>query len=125
MADSAIKIDVTYYYVEDIQKAEDIYARFLGVQPVYANEDWARYEIAAGAVALHYLPDIKEVVEIKQERGGTLSFTVSDIQSTLSRAKESGFRQVGDVDEESFGKLASLRDPWDNHISLIEPASEE
>ncbi|MBI2845083.1 MAG: VOC family protein [Chloroflexi bacterium] len=126
MAGPEIKIGVTFYYVGDLQKAKGVYSRFLGVEPVYADEDWARYEITGGSLALHYLPELKEIEEIKQERGGAvLSLTVSDIQSTLARAKASGFRQVREVDERPFGKLSSIQDPWGNRISLLEPADEK
>lgn len=126
MANPGIKIGVTYYYVGNLHKAKEIYSRFLGVEPVYADEDWARYEIAGGALALHYLPDLKEVEEIKQDRGGAmLSFTVTDIHNIITLAKESGFRQVREVDEQPFGKLSSIQDPWGNRLSLLEPPDEE
>lgn len=54
-----------------------------------------------------------------------LSFTVTDIHNIITLAKESGFRQVREVDEQPFGKLSSIQDPWGNRLSLLEPPDEE
>jgi len=117
-----MKLGVSFYYVGDTKKGTEIYRHFLGVKPTYADGHWAQFHLEGGDLALHHQSNLAETAENHPVRGGAIvSFTVPDIQEALVRARESGFRQVGSIDVQPFGSLANVRDPWGNHISLLQP----
>ncbi len=118
-----MKLGVSFYYVGHIQKATEMYSRFLGVQPAYADDDWVKFHLEGGDLALHYHPNLQETKESTSPKyGATVSFSVPEIHQALAHATECGFNQVGTVDEQPFGKLANIQDPWGNRISLFEPS---
>ena len=116
-----MQIGVSYYYVGDITEATQIYSSFLAHQPAISEQDWIRYHLDGGDIALHLNPDLPKTKEDTPMRfGAVVSFTVPDIQQVLIRATQHGFRQVGEVHVQPYGKLAEIRDPWGNRIALIE-----
>lgn len=117
-----MKLDVSFYYVGNIEKATEMYSKFLGKKPVYADDDWVRFELDGGNLALHLNENLEETSsEASVRYGATVSFSVHDIQETVDLARQTGFDLVGKIREQPFGKLAELRDSWGNRISLLEP----
>ncbi len=122
-----MQLGVSYYYVGDIKEATQIYSGFLNRAPAINEQDWVRYHLEGGDLALHLNPRLPRTTTDEPIRfGAVVSFTVPDIRQTLERATRHSFRQVGEVQQEPYGKLAEIRDPWGNRIALIErPAGGE
>ncbi|MCL5097370.1 MAG: VOC family protein [Candidatus Omnitrophica bacterium] len=117
-----MKLRVSFYYVGDLKKAAQAYLNFLGLSPSYADEDWVRFQLEGGDLALHLNEELPETSEFRQmQTGAVVSFTVQDLQTTLQRAEGSGFHQVGEIRDLPYGRQVQLRDPWGNRLSLVEP----
>ena len=118
-----MKIGLCFYYVGDITEANQLYSRFLGCDPYIREPDWIRFHLDGGDLALHLDPKLPKTSSNESIRfGGVVSLTVTDLTQTLAQARQLGFRQVGEVQLEGYGKLAEIRDPWGNRFSLIEPS---
>ncbi|MGH2375243.1 MAG: VOC family protein [bacterium] len=115
-----MKIGVSFYYVGDIHKATRIYSSFLGTSPSSLDEDWVRFHLDGGDLALHLDTAIKETSSVEPVRfGAVVSITVDDITTSLNRACEAGFTQVGEVQHQAYGDQAQIRDPWGNRLSIL------
>uniref|UniRef100_A0A7C3AAJ7 VOC family protein n=1 Tax=Thermorudis sp. TaxID=1969470 RepID=A0A7C3AAJ7_9BACT len=53
-----VKIGVSFYYVGDIKAAIAAYSSLLGRTTSYADDDWARFDLAGSALALHLHPEL-------------------------------------------------------------------
>ena len=118
-----MKLRVAFYYAGDLHKAAHVYSTLLGTSPIYADNDWVRFHLDGGDLALHHDPSLSEVETVEPIRyGAVVSLSVSDINATLALAQVSGFRQIGEIEVQPYGKQAHIRDPWGNRLSLIQPS---
>jgi extradiol dioxygenase family protein len=119
-----MQLGVSFYYVGDIPKATRAYSGFLQCNPVYSDQDWVRFHLDGGNLALHLNPDLAKTEENAPIKfGAVVSITVNDIQQAITRACKQGFRLVGEVQVQPYGKQAEIRDPWGNRLSLLEPSA--
>ena len=117
-----VKIGVSFYYVGDIQRATALYSSLLGSGPAYAEEDWVRFHLQGGDLALHLDPGRQPTTTSEDVRyGAVVSFTVEDIRTFLQLARSLGFIVAGDVQDLPYGFQAHLRDPWGNRLAVLQP----
>jgi predicted enzyme related to lactoylglutathione lyase len=117
-----VRLDVSYYYVGNIDEASQVYSHLLACEPAVHEQDWVRFDLEGGSLAFHLDPDLpKAVSEAPVRFGAVVSITVPDVQQAVERVTRHGFRQHGEVLSQPYGKLAEIRDPWGNRLSLIEP----
>lgn len=116
-----MKLRVSFYYVGNIQEATQVYSHFLRCSPRFSSPDWVQFHVDGGELALHLDPNLEKTEENAPIRfGAVVSFNVPEIQQALMLAKQEGFRQVGNVQIQTYGKQVEVRDPWGNRISLVE-----
>jgi predicted enzyme related to lactoylglutathione lyase len=117
-----VKVGVSFYYIGDINRATDLYSRLLGSAPSYVNEDWVRFHLEGGDIALHLDPGLQPTIAAEPVRfGAIVSLTVEDIRAFLELARDLGFIVLGDTQDLPYGLQAELRDPWGNRLSVLEP----
>ena len=117
-----MKIGVCFYYVGDLTAATDQYSRLLESKPAFADEDWVRFELSGGNLALHLdvnLPRTEAAEPVQY--GAVVSLTVDDMRDFMARAHECGFRQIREVEDLPYGLQSQLRDPWGNRLSVVQP----
>ncbi len=119
---TAPKLRVSFYYVGDLEKAAQAYSTLLEISPFYKDKDWVRFHLDGGDLALHLNEELPETSKYQpMQFGAAVSFTVQDIGATIKSTLESGFHQIGEVQDLPYGKQAQLRDPWGKRLSLVEP----
>jgi predicted enzyme related to lactoylglutathione lyase len=111
---------------EDVRKARDWYATFLGVEPYFQRPDGdspayvefrlGDHEYELGIIDRQYLPPAAP-----GEPGGAIArWHVDDIAGTVERLKELGAREHEPVMERGEGFVtASVVDPFGNVLGLI------
>jgi len=117
-----VKIGVSFYYIGDINRATDLYSRLFDSTPFSADEDWVRFHLEGGDIALHLDPGLQPTTAAEPVRfGAIVSLTVEDIHAFLELAQDLGFITIGDTLDLPYGLQAQLRDPWGNRLSVLEP----
>lgn len=117
-----VKVGVSFYYVGDIQRAADLYSRLLETNPFFTSDDWLRFHLDGGDLALHLDPDLPPATAFEPVKyDAVVSLTVEDIHAFLQRAQDLGFTTTGEVQAQSYGLQAQIRDPWGNRLSVLEP----
>jgi predicted enzyme related to lactoylglutathione lyase len=117
-----MRLRVTFYYVGDLVAATEAYSKLLGLSPYYSDEDWVRFRLDGGDLALHLdaslLPHTRPGPVL---HGAVASLSVDDIGVILEIAQHAGFQLHGDVQTLPYGMQARILDLWGNHISILQP----
>jgi predicted enzyme related to lactoylglutathione lyase len=117
-----MKLGVSFYYVGNVQEATAAYSRLFATSPVYADEDWVRFHLEGGDLALHMASGLPRTKAVEPVRfGAVVSISVDDIHTFLRLAADCGFAQVGEVQGQAYGFQAEVRDPWGNRLSILQP----
>ncbi|HEX9650285.1 MAG TPA: VOC family protein [Cyclobacteriaceae bacterium] len=105
----------TIYYVSDLERAKEWYARAFGQEPYFDEPFYVGFEIGGYELGLH--PGEKK----KAETESVISYWgVDDIQKEFKRLMDLGGKShqepmnVGDNI-----MVASVRDPWNNIVGII------
>lgn len=111
-----MKIEYLYAaaIVSNLAASEPFYAKLLGRapddRPMPNLIQWRGYGIAG-----------IQLFEDKKKAGhSTMTIVIADLAATKSVLERAGI-PVGDVREGDFGKIAQLRDPDGNNVTLAEP----
>lgn len=111
---------LVYYNVSDMTRAVRYYAEALGLPLVLRfADDWAEVDAGPITIGLHLAEDGQP----PSQGGGTVSFTVKDIEALVAELHSHG-AQVGPVRATPRGKIAMVRDPDGNLLHLIDFAPE-
>ena len=104
--------------VEDIAAAVDFFHRGLGLPIKAQSPTWAELDANGTTIAFHH------VVEPPQA-GDTpiLSFHVADVYGAIAQLEALGGSLEGRVREPSFGKVAAVRSPQGQLVSLLQPVT--
>lgn len=117
-----MKLRVTFYYVGDLVAATEAYSNLLGSSPYYSDEDWVRFRLEGGDLALHLDASLRPSSHPEPvSHGAVASLLVDDIGAILELAQHAGFQLHGDVQILPYGRQARILDPWGNHISILQP----
>ena len=104
------------YKVDDIAAAKEWYAALLGFGPYFDQPFYVGFNV--GGYELGLDPDNKDVV-----RGDSpgVYWGVNDIEQLIAKLKETGAEVVSDAADVGGGiKVGVIKDPFGNHIGLIE-----
>ncbi len=110
-------IETVVFKVADLARACEFYEKKLGLKIAYkdAAANWAEVDLGAIHLGLHQ----------SQPAGGGrnpyVSMAVDDLNGTVATLRERGVEFVGDVTNESFGRMITVRDPDGNQFELFEP----
>ncbi|MBI3537913.1 MAG: VOC family protein [Chloroflexi bacterium] len=105
----------TIIYVNDIEKSTAFYRDVLGIPLDYAAPGWVQFKARGAAIVLH-----PRVDAFANGNAVHLTFRVVDLDATHQSLYARGVRFVAPPKATSFGKHATLFDPDNNLIDLIE-----
>jgi predicted enzyme related to lactoylglutathione lyase len=111
----------TIVYVDDLEKCASFYRDVLKIPFDYAVEGWTQFKSSGAALVLY--PKIAS--QKSQPQGGAvhLTFRVNDLDAVYRDLSARSVRFLAPPAIVGFGKHATLLDPEDNPIDLIEWAS--
>ncbi len=104
------------YKVDDLATAKEWYAALLGFGPYFDEPYYVGFNV--GGYELGLDPDNENVV-----RGDSPAayWSVDDIETLIAKLRENGAKVVSDAADVGGGiKVGVIKDPFDNHIGLIE-----
>ncbi|EPS67197.1 hypothetical protein M569_07582 [Genlisea aurea] len=105
---------------KDVPKAARLYSEGLDFTVDICTLRWA--ELHSGSLKLALLKSPPDHVEIKGGYSSLLSFTVADINSTVTKLMSLGAELDGPIKYEIHGKVAAMRHVDDGHVlGLYEP----
>ena len=102
--------------VEDLPAAVDFFHRGLGLPIKAQSPTWAELDAEGTTIAFHHVAE-------SPQTGDTpiLSFHVTDVYGAIAQLEALGGSLEGRVREPSFGKVAAVRSPQGQLISLLQP----
>lgn len=113
----------TVVYVNDMGKCTTFYRDVLGIPLDYAVEGWTQFKSNGAALVLHPRSEHQ-----KGQPSGSMvhiTFRVDDLDAEYQRLTAQSVRFLAPPAKVGFGKHATLLDPEDNQIDLIEWAAEK
>lgn len=127
-----MRVGVSFHYVGDMTRARSMYERLFAKAPEHGDDIWVQFQLDETTFALHLDPAL--AAEGSATEGGSLAgarnggavvsfYEAEGFEAALERAIAAGFRQLGAVTDQPFGKLANLVDPWGNRFSVIRPSA--
>jgi catechol 2,3-dioxygenase-like lactoylglutathione lyase family enzyme len=102
-------------YTHDLGKSKAFYRDRVGLTPGSQSPFWVDFGTRGAAFALL-------AVDGSTRREVGLCFAVESIEAHVARLRARGVALAGDIRDEPFGRLVSLRDPDGNALSFLEPA---
>jgi len=102
--------------VKDIPATVKFYSEGLGLQVRMQSPGWAELDANGTTIALH---------AAGESAGGDspiLSFHVEDVHAAIASLESLGAQLEGRIREPAFGKVAAMRTPDGNLLSLLQPA---
>ncbi len=108
----------TVIYVDDMEKCAAFYRDVLGIPLDYAVEGWTQFKSSGAALVLHP----KTASQKSQPPGSAvhITFRVNDLDAAYRNLSARSVRFLAPPAIVEFGKHATLLDPEDNPIDLIE-----
>ena len=105
------------YKVSDLQQAKSWYSALFGITPYFDEPFYVGFNV--GGYELGLDPDLSG--EQPGPGGANAYWGVTDLASALAAVSRHGARIVSPLNEVGEGiKVATLADPFGNHIGLIE-----
>ena len=106
-----------FFDVQNMDRAIKFYTETLGLPLKTRHGDqWAEVDAGTISIGLHSTEDGEAV---SSNGGGTISFSVSELDSIVRTLKDKG-AQVGEVRNPPRGKFVMIKDSEGNYIHLIE-----
>ena len=107
--------ETVFLWTCDFRRMREFYRETLGLPVDYENPHFAAFRAGAGTITLHAEREA-------HTRGDSwhMEFIVKDIDAVAGELGRRGV-EVSPIREESFGRIASFRDPEGNEIGLEEP----
>ncbi|WP_299485467.1 VOC family protein [Acaryochloris sp. IP29b_bin.137] len=102
--------------VKDIPATVKFYSEGLGLAVKMQSPGWAELDAGGTTIALH---------AAEGSSGGDspiLSFHVEDVYAAIATLESLGAQLEGRVREPAFGKVAAMRTPDGNLLSLLQPS---
>lgn len=118
------RIDLSWIVVSDFNKSKDFFKNVLNLDLLESNEQfgWAELKGKAGGCLLglaRYSAD--DPFDVKPGANAVMTFTVDNLNETMSEFKAKGVSFIGDVIEVPNGpKMVSFKDLDGNLFQLVE-----
>jgi len=118
VADTVLKrLDLTFYWVSDMDRAVSFYRDVLGLRLVRRDEDtWAEFDSGGRRLALHSVGEGQPMTP----GGATAVFSVDDLDRAKAELSSRGVKFGHEGDVAGFARFASFLDPEGNTVQLIE-----
>ena len=104
----------TILYAEGAEDARAFFRDVLGLGSVDAGEGWLIFALPPGELGVH-------PIEAGGSGGHELYLVCDDIGRTVEELRGKGVEFVGDVTDQGWGLLTSLRIPGGGELGLYEP----
>jgi catechol 2,3-dioxygenase-like lactoylglutathione lyase family enzyme len=106
-----------FFYVQNLDRAIDFYTNTLGMPlKVRHGNHWA--EVNAGSISIGLHP-LEEGESLSADGGGTVSFSVSDLDALVRELKEKG-AAIGEIRTPPRGRFVMGKDSEGNSLHFIE-----
>lgn len=109
------RLETVFLWVREFKRMREFYHETLGLPIAFENPHFAELRAGHVSVALH-----GEREPHVRGNGWHMEFVVDNIDAVVSRLSRRGV-SVDPVRDETFGRIASFRDPEGNEIGLEEP----
>ncbi len=108
-------LDLVYLFVTDMDRAVSFYRDTLGLELEYrSGDDWAQFRAGAISIGLHGTG----TDELRP--GGTLAFTVDDLDATRVALAERGLTFTHEGGGDRQPRFVEFNDPDGNVLGLFE-----
>jgi predicted enzyme related to lactoylglutathione lyase len=105
------------YQVPDLAKAKDWYGRMFGIKPYFDEPFYVGYNVGGYELGLH--PEGEG--ERAAAGGSTAYWGVKDLRATMQKLAADNVKVPRELQDVGDGILvATIEDPFGNHIGLIE-----
>ena len=104
--------------VKDVPATVKFYSEGLGLSIKMSSQGWAELDANGTTIALHAASESSQSGD-----SPILSFHVDDIHAAIATLEAMGAKLEGRIREPSFGKVAAMRTPDGNLLSLLQPAA--
>ncbi|MGB0035448.1 MAG: VOC family protein [Candidatus Acidiferrales bacterium] len=112
-----MKVTVSWFSVNDFEKAKKFYGETLGMKKTLEMEQWAEFADAEGEASI----GVAAAAHAGKEPGATIVLRVEDIARERKRLESSGVQFEGKMEEiPGVVKLATFRDPSGNRLQLCQ-----
>jgi len=108
-------LETVFLWTRDFKRMREFYRETLGLPVGYENPHFAAFRAGPGSIALH-----AEREPHTRSDSWHMEFIVKDIDEVARELARRGV-SVSPIREESFGRIATFRDPEGNEIGLEEP----
>lgn len=113
------KIYAVWLYVSDIDKSLEFYKYKIGLEVKLRNEDWIEFDLGNTSFAILKRAEEKGAVIPQKTR---IMFEVNDIDQCKMQLLNFRVTLVGDIRDESYGRLLTFEDPDGHWLELFENA---
>ena len=114
---SFLGLRTVVYYVPDMKRARDWYATLLGIEPYFDQPFYIGFNVGGFELGLHPTGD----TPAPGPGGSTTYWGVDDMTASWRRMVGLGAAPVKEPEDVGDGiKVATLADPFGNHIGIIE-----
>jgi predicted enzyme related to lactoylglutathione lyase len=112
------KLRTVIYHVSDLQAAKEWYIKCTGLQPYFDEPFYVGFDIHGCELGLD--PDMTGVSSGNQ---AVAYWQVEDIHTAVEKFVDAGAAVIQDINEVGGGiSVATLADPFGNHIGFIQGA---
>jgi len=112
-----MKVTVSWFSVEDFERAKKFYGETLGLKKTFEMQQWAEFAGAEGEASI----GVAANPHAGKEPGGTVVLRVEDIDRERKRLESRGVSFEGKIEEiPGVVKLATFRDPSGNRLQLCQ-----
>lgn len=105
------KIYAVWVYVSDLNKSLDFYQNKIRLKFKFCNEGWVEFDLGETSFAILQRPIEKDKVVPQKTR---IMFETEDINLFYKTGMKDGIKFIGNIRNESYGKLLTFEDP-DGH----------
>lgn len=112
------KVAFTMYPVVDIQRAQEFYAKHLGLSPnkIASNGCWVEYDLPGGGCFA--ITTLATGVKPSSESGGSIAFEVDDLDELVSQLKRNHVKFKLDIFASPVCRMAVIVDSEGNAVTL-------
>ena len=113
-----MKLDVilTWYSVDDLEKAKKFYGDILGLKQTFEMPGWAEFAAAEGAVSIGL-----SARPANEKGSGVVVLRVADLDKARKELASRGVKFEGEVEEvPGVVRIGTFRDPAGNRLQLAQ-----
>ena len=112
-----MEVTLSWYQVDDLEKAKKFYGETLGLKKTFEMEGWCEFSHADGAASI----GLNQLREGDDERGATVVLRVDDLERVQKDLTVKGAKFEGEMHEvPGVVRIATFRDPSGNRLQLCQ-----